>query len=79
MDEIPDLEKMIRRRKDHIEEEKKRKEKIIEKIQKPFLGKEDKKCLLCKYYEEETAEFGFCKKHRKRVPFYYFCEDFERK
>jgi len=79
MSELPDLERMIRRRKESIEKEKKRREEIIERIQKPFLGKEDKKCLACKYYEEETEEFGYCKKHEKKVPAYYFCEDFEHR
>jgi len=79
MSELPEIEKMVRRRKESIEKEKKRREEIIERIQKPFLEKGDKKCLLCKYYEEETEEFGYCKKHGKKVPAYYFCEDFEHK
>lgn len=79
MNELPDVEKMIKRRKESIEKEEKRREKIIEKIQKPFLGKGDKKCLLCMHYEKETEEFGYCKKHGKKVPAYYFCEHFEHK
>jgi len=35
MSELPDLERMIRRRKESIEKEKKRREEIIKRIQKP--------------------------------------------
>ena len=78
MSELPDIEKMLRRREESIEKEKKRREKIIEKIQKPSLGEEDKRCLICRFYEKETEDFGYCKTHGKKVPAHYFCEDFER-
>ncbi len=76
MAKLPNLEKMIRERKETIEKEKKRKEKILEKINKPLSGNEEKKCMLCTYYEKETETHGHCKKHDKKVLAYYFCEDF---
>lgn len=76
MGKLPDLEKMIRKRRESIEKEKKRREKIIEKIQKPLEGEKNKKCALCKYYIKKTEQYGYCTTHEKKVPAYYFCEDF---
>ncbi|MEA1993456.1 MAG: hypothetical protein U9N35_03555 [Euryarchaeota archaeon] len=77
MGKLPDLQKMIRERRESIGKEKKRREKIIEKIQRPLEEEKNKKCALCKHYKKKTEQYGYCTKHEKRVPAQYLCEDFE--
>jgi hypothetical protein len=79
MGELPDMERMIKERREAVEKEKKRKEKIIERIQKPFLAKKEIKCLFCKYYEKETETYGYCTYHKKKVPADYLCGQFKHK
>lgn len=79
MGELSEMEKMLEERRRAVEKEKKRKEKLIERIQKPLLAKKEIKCLFCKSYQKETETYGYCTYHEKRVPASYLCAHFERR